>query len=293
MGGDQQPTVDAIIVLQDGRQLGFAEWGDPDGAPVMLFHGSPGSRLLCPDANLTLERSVRLIATDRPGYGSSDPKPGRRLTEWPDDVKQLADHLGIDRFGVLGWSAGGPHALACTIGMPDRVTVTGLVASPGPTDEVPGVLDTDVQRRMVYDGAVQDREGTAAAVIAFLEPVDGNDGRRWLDGVRTQYPDAIVYSDPLWERNFEDHVIEGMRPGGEGRAEDAVASWGPWDFSPKDVAGPVVAWYGGNDDNVTREHFNYLSSSLPSCTPVFWPDDSHVCIYNRWSDILATITAIA
>jgi len=291
MASTNTPISDTKIELGDGRTLGYAVWGDPTGTPVMLFHGSPGSRLLCPDATITSKCSVRLIATDRPGYGNSDPQRGRWLTEWPADVEQLADRLGLDRFAVLGWSGGGPHALACAAVLPERVGSVGLIASPGPTDEVPGVLDTDVQRRMVYDGSLSDRAGTTQAIIDFLEPVDGNDGGRWLEAVRSQFPDAVVYGDPVWEQNFNEHVIEGMRAGGEGRAEDAVASWGPWGFDPADVRTPTFAWYGGNDDNVVREHFDYLSSTLPTCTPIFRPEDSHVCIYNRWQEILHAISA--
>lgn len=101
--------VDSAIPLSDGRRLAYAEYGAANGIPVFLFHGLPGSRLswgLLP--NNPFPKGLRLIAPDRPGYGGSDPKPGRSLLDWVDDVVELADALAIDRFAVLGVSGGGP-----------------------------------------------------------------------------------------------------------------------------------------------------------------------------------------
>ncbi len=82
-----------------------------------------------------------------------------------------------------------------------------------------------------------------------------------------------------------------MRPGGEGRAEDAVATWGPWGFEVGDVTQPVVAWYGGKDTNVPPEHFEHLRASLPTCEPRFNAEDAHDCVYPRWQEILATVVS--
>ena len=102
------------IVLKDGRKLAYAEWGDPAGKPVFHFHGSSGSRLERPPDEKVLT-GIRLITIDRPGHGLSDFKPGYRLLDWPDDVTALADHLGINKFAVEGWSFGGPYAIACAL----------------------------------------------------------------------------------------------------------------------------------------------------------------------------------
>ena len=93
------------MALSDGRMLGFAQYGDPLGKPVFFFHGGAGSRLEHPAHVCAV--GVRIIVIDRPGHGLSDYHPERQLLDWPLDVAQLADHLQIDRFYVLGWSAGG------------------------------------------------------------------------------------------------------------------------------------------------------------------------------------------
>src|ERR1035441_6500144 len=103
-----------VTVLGDGRDIGWLELGEPDGAPVFAFHGTPGSRLqLTIDETAIGDAGVRLVCPDRPGYGLSTFQPGRRLVDWPGDVAHLADHLGIGRFAVMGISGGGPHAAAC------------------------------------------------------------------------------------------------------------------------------------------------------------------------------------
>jgi pimeloyl-ACP methyl ester carboxylesterase len=111
-----------IITLHDGRRLAYIEAGDPDGKPVFVLHGLPGSRL---SVKKVSEQAAfvgaRLICPDRPGIGYSDPKQDRKLTDYPDDLTQLADHLNIEQFAVVGVSAGGPYAIACAAKHPNRV----------------------------------------------------------------------------------------------------------------------------------------------------------------------------
>ena len=125
---------DNILKLPDGRQLCYAEYGDPDGKPVILFHGNPNSRLLwgvIPGSPFL--PGTRLIAPDRPGFGLTDFKEGvTTLENWPNDVIALADSLCIKKFAVFGPSGGGPFALACAWKIPERLTSVGVFASVGP-----------------------------------------------------------------------------------------------------------------------------------------------------------------
>ena len=116
----------------DGRTLAYAEWGNPEGFPVFSLHGTPGSRLgRHYDESAYVEAGARVITYDRPGYGESERHPGRHVVDCVEDVRALADHLGIDRFAVMGGSGGGPHALAVTARLPHRVTratcIVGIV----------------------------------------------------------------------------------------------------------------------------------------------------------------------
>src|SRR5439155_19171014 len=111
---------DTSIRLSDGRRLAYAEWGVSDGFPVFYFHGTPHSRLWCPDEAATRSANVRLIAPDRPGIGLSDVKAARSYGDYPSDVVSLADALGIERFAVVGWSSGGADAGACAALLAER-----------------------------------------------------------------------------------------------------------------------------------------------------------------------------
>ena len=131
------------IRLKDGRTLGYAEYGTPQGKPVFYFHGFPSSRIDWPlfDTDGMAERiNARIIAADRPGYGLSDFKRGRKILDWPDDVIELADALHIERFSVLGISGGGPYALACACRIPARLTTAAIVCGIGPA-QAPGARD--------------------------------------------------------------------------------------------------------------------------------------------------------
>lgn len=117
------------IKLRDGRRLEYVHTGDVSGKPVFLLHGLPGGCLGLPDA--PAQSGVCVIAPGRPGYGASDPVPGRRIADWTEDIEYLADHLGFARFAVIGYSMGGPYALACGCLLPGRVSAIALVSAAG------------------------------------------------------------------------------------------------------------------------------------------------------------------
>jgi pimeloyl-ACP methyl ester carboxylesterase len=123
-----------MVPLPDGRRVVIASHGDPRGWPLFLFHGIPVSRLghEFTDAPAK-ERGVRVLYPDRPGIGLSDPRPGRTIYSYADDVAAMADALGLERFAVAGLSGGGPYALACGAKLPERVTAVGVMAGVGPS----------------------------------------------------------------------------------------------------------------------------------------------------------------
>jgi pimeloyl-ACP methyl ester carboxylesterase len=141
--GMANKRIDQQIKLQDGRMLGYAEYGAPRGMPVFYFHEFPGSRLdylLFDAGDVAMETNARIIAVDRPGMGLSALMRGRQILDWPDDVTELADALQIDRFAVLGISGGGSYAAACAFRITGRLIATGLVCGMGPSD-APGMKD--------------------------------------------------------------------------------------------------------------------------------------------------------
>src|SRR5580704_2836233 len=130
------------IKLRDGRTLAYAQFGDPEGDPIIYCHGTPSSRA---EGELTLRGScaaqlgLRVIIPDRPGMGGSDFLPNRRVVDWPNDVLELADALQIERFAMLGSSGGAPYALVCGAMIPERVSVVGVIGAVAPID-APGLF---------------------------------------------------------------------------------------------------------------------------------------------------------
>ena len=137
---DLPSTTGKRIRLHDGRSLGYAEYGDPAGKPVVFFQGTPSSRLFHhPDESIAVSLGARIITMDRPGFGFSDFQPSRTLLDWPDDVVELVDVLEIDRFAVAGISGGGPYVAACAFKIPHRLTAAAIISGVGPVD-TPGAI---------------------------------------------------------------------------------------------------------------------------------------------------------
>jgi pimeloyl-ACP methyl ester carboxylesterase len=238
---------DKTLRLRDGRQLAYAEYGDPNGSPVMLFHGNPSSRLswgLIPGS--PFRPRLRLIAPDRPGFGRSDFQPGRQLLDWPDDVCELADVLGLNRFAVLGVSGGGPATLACAWKIPQRLTAVGVVSSPCPTD-VPGVTEgMSRTNRMLF-------------LLAKHAP-------------------ALVRLNM---------AAEALRQGGAGSAHELVINHGrPWGFPLEDIKLRVHLWQGEEDPSVPLAMGRYLAETISNCEATFIAGAGHLWIVDHVGEVL-------
>ena len=138
----KDPITDEIITLQCGRKLAYCEHGVQDGEPVVYFCGAGFGRRYVPTpfAGLLQEHSVRLITIDRPGYGKSDPQPGRTYSDWVGDVRELLDHVGLDRARFVAHSAGTPHLAAVCALAPERVIAAAFVC---PVTPITGTAPDD------------------------------------------------------------------------------------------------------------------------------------------------------
>ena len=182
------------MALADGGSVSYTEAGAPDGFPILYFHGAPGSRL---DAawldNEFSNLGTRVVSADRPGIGGSSPSPGRAVEDWPRRIADLADRLGIDRFGVMGLSSGGPYVVACAALLPDRVVGAAVVA---------GV--TDMGWSAAFDDFPEDDEKTIMRIgdeedaQKWCAEHYGQDGSRFFDSpMDLSPPDAKVMEDEV------------------------------------------------------------------------------------------------
>lgn len=256
---------DGMIKLPDGRQLAFAEYGDPDGVPMMLFHGLPGSRLAWGDLpGHPFPDGIRIIAPDRPGYGRSSPNPGRSLLDWAQDVRTLAERLRIDRFSIVGVSGGGPGALACASAMPDYLSCVGVVAGAAPST-APGVFEgmSTVNRFfMRLASRAPALSSLNTRIVAWV--VRRNPGR-YIDMMerKVHAVDRAVLAETGMRDMLKADFTEALRQGGQGMVDDMDANHGrPWRFHLDEIKTKVMFWYGALDYSIPPAMGRYLANQV-------------------------------
>ncbi|MEM9293661.1 MAG: alpha/beta hydrolase [Acidobacteriota bacterium] len=273
-------TTNLTLRLRDGRQLGYRTLGDPSGRPVLFFHGIPGSRWVLGDRDELVQLpGVHWILPERPGYGLSDPRPGRSVLDCAEDVEQLADHLGLERFVVAGVSGGGPHALACGHRLGERLDAILLFASPAPTD-VPGAMKGMAWGNRIgiwlsrwVPGLL--RRLTASQRRAFLEDPEGY--VRALTGQMSE-SDARTLVDPVVLAAVVKDFQEAFRQGSDATFEDGqlAMSAGSWGFDLAEIHTPVYLWHGEADTLAPVTMGRALAQALPRCEADFIPDVGHL-----------------
>lgn len=268
-----------VVYAPDGRQLGVEVWGDPAGSPVFLLHGTPGSRLGPRPRPAVLYRSgIRLITFDRPGYGESDRLPGRSVADAAIDVEAIADAYGLDEFAVVGRSGGGPHALACTALLPERITRAAVLVTLAP----PTADDLDWYAGMAESNVVEYRKATAgtAPLAAWITPFADairSDPRSLLAelGPELPEPDRRVVADSGIRLMLAHNAAEAVRNSAAGWIDDSLAFRAPWGFEPTTITVPVVLWHGGEDVYSPVGHAQWLAERIPTATMLCEPGAAH------------------
>lgn len=281
------PRVDRALRLANGRCLQVAEWGPSDGTPIVFFHGRPGARLLCPDVTATEQAGVRYVSFDRPGYGRSDPAPPPvRRADVVSDVGEVLDQLGIERAAMVGWSGGGPYALACGALAPERVTSIATVCSPGRrdteddvSDEVWKIVQIVASDPIVHRDLVRSRCQWLA-----------DDPHRLL-GLTEQYSPATL-SAPGMREAFAAWMQEAAAVSIEGYVDDWLMDIcdDGLGFELRDVKAPVFCWFGAQDRIVPPLHAHLQAAQLPNCQSFGCPECGHFVLIAHWPQILDQIT---
>jgi pimeloyl-ACP methyl ester carboxylesterase len=280
------------VTLPDGRELAYEEYGDPDGDPVLSFHGGLSSRLdAAPAHQAALDLGVRLLSPDRPGIGRSTFLPGRSLLDWPADVAALTDALGIDRFAVMGWSCGGPYAAVCGARMSDRITAVGLLSSAVPFELVgttKGLARDD--RILLYLVRQAPRLASALLRVTIGEASE----TRLYREIRRSFP--AVDRAALAERgSIVDAVAfvkESMRQGPEGCIQDYRVFGDPWGFDLSEVTMPVQIWEGAEDVSGPPEYRELLLRHLPQAQLSIVPGEGHLSLLQHQAPtILSHLTS--
>ena len=273
------------VVLPDGRRLGYAEYGAPNGTPVLFFHGAPGSRHIHADmADIAARRNVRLIAVERPGYGLSDAQAGRTLLSFADDVAVLVDILGLEKFALIGFSMGSIYALACAYQLEHRISGLALAGALAPLD-APGVTkDLSPAAGGLYALAQTDQL-ELRSTFAAIAPTNA------------ALMAAMTASVCEWDKSvllarhseFETEYAETLRSGIEGMASDFVLASQSWGFPLEGIKTGSHLWIGTADCNAPPAMTTYIASTLPNSQTTILQDEGHCALYAHWDEILARL----
>jgi len=271
--------------LSDGRLLGYNEYGDPNGKPVIVCHGFPGSRLdgaLISDT-AAMEASARIITPDRPGLGLSDAQKNRRLLDWPSDVVELADALKLDKLAVLGISGGGPYAATCAAKIPHRLSAAGIVCGMGPAD-APGVKDGT---SWTFPGQPAFLRRLTLSIMAFGLR---KSYARFAENMAASFagPDAqLIINQPELIDDMMASFLEAFCSGAGGVNHEAQLYTKPWGFDLQSIRSDVLLWHGAQDGNVSVSVGRHVAEALPNCRASFFENEGHLTlIKNRSEDIL-------
>ena len=279
------------MTLSDGRELAWLDTGDPAGPPVLVMHGSPGSRLQVSfDEEAIGASGVRFIAPDRPGYGHSTYQPRRTLAGWAADIEALADHLALSTFGVVGISGGGPHAAASAVLLADRITSAGLVSSVGPLD------DPALRGAMV--GVNRGLTAMALRAPFLLRPIFSLQDivtRRWPEamlraGVKLMPPsDANALARATVRDAFIRDARQASATAGRAAAQDFVLFAAGWGIRLEDAQVPVHVWHGTADKNVLPAHGRVLADRIPGAVLHEHEGEGHLLVVDHLEEILRTV----
>ena len=284
--------------LSDGRRIQFLDAGAKNGKALVAHHGTPSEAGIWKIWDRTASLlGVRLLSVTRPGYGESDARAGRKVSDIVSDIGQLLDYLDVDSFMTLGWSGGGPHALACAALLKDRCRAAGVLAGIAP----PGATGLDFLEGMGIEnvnefGAAMKgelalsewmkSEGTAyrsitsdslnAAFGSLLPPID----RKALTG---ELVGALAET-----------IRSALKNGFRGWIDDDLAFVKPWGFDVQDISVKTVVWQGHLDQMVPIAHGHWLSKRLRKCVARLGSNDGHISLVaGREREIIRSLIDIA
>lgn len=267
--------------LTDGRWISYAEWGDPDGHPVLACHGVPGCRdQRYPDEALTRELGIRFIVPDRPGYGGSDPAPGYTLLDGAEDIGALAARLGIETFALHGISGGGPYALAAAWRWGRRVSRVALLACLGPLDApdaFDGMWEPNVAGYQAAQAHLDDADPNELAAV--LAGQDESPLPRVERSALARVPGLLRMSLTMADVMF--------RQGQRGVASDHRALATPWPFAVAEIGVPVALWHGDRDCLVPPQHSERVAARLPNAVVHRCPGEAHFSMFGHQREVLS------
>lgn len=287
-GPDQASRENSLCRLADGRLLGYADYGATDGIPVIALHGTPGSRLMFQLADRPAqERGLRLIAPERPGYALSSEQPGRSLADWPRDVADLADQLGIGRFAVVGVSGGGAYAAACMAMLGPRINAAALVSPVGPFEHPDLLPQLTMAERHLFVTIARSAWSSRLMFGSIRWSLRNAPGLALGAVIARSGPaDRAILRRLEVAANLIDALSESLRPGLSGAMQDLRLYSAPWNLPLEETRAPCAIWHGRADHIVPFSAAAFLSRQLPDCEFIPLPGAGHYWVFDHFDEVL-------
>ena len=283
------------VPTPDGRIVEVLTGGDPDGYGLLYHGGSPSAVAeYAPLDEAARSLGLRLVSYSRPGYGGSTPRP--TAGRYADDVEEsvlVLDHLGIGDFVTLGWSGGGPRALACAALLPDRCRAAVSLAGVAPygADDLDWFAGMAEENHEEYHAAEQGREVYGSYLEENFLPIlsaTPEELTEAMGGLLSPVDQATLDADWL-SRTFNRAGAQGV----VGVRDDGIAAVSPWGFDLADIRVPVAVWQGREDAMVPYAHGEWLATHVPGAQGHFFEDEGHISLINRIDEILADLKRLA
>jgi pimeloyl-ACP methyl ester carboxylesterase len=274
------PTME--LRLADGRSLDVFLDGPETGTPLVYHMGTPSAGLpFAPEVETFAERGLRYVSFSRPGYGSSTRRPGRSVADVVEDTIAVLDAIGADHCHVIGWSGGGPHALACAALMPERVVSVATIGgvAPYPAEGLDWTAGMGEENLEEFGAALTGPD----ELIAFKERSAPVLRAVTPEGVADAFGDLIDDVDrasltgafAAW---MADDFHEALRLGYWGWFDDDMAFTRPWGFRVEEIRVPVFVWQGGHDRMVPFAHGEWLAARIPGARARLFPEHGHLTL---------------
>jgi pimeloyl-ACP methyl ester carboxylesterase len=284
-----------LTMTPDGRQLEYAVSGPVDAPVLLLQVGTPNAaQTFRAIAEPAAQLGLRTVSYSRPGYGSSTAKPGRRVADVRSDVEVIADAVGADDFITLGWSGGGPHALATAALLPHRCRGAALLASIAPypaagLDYLSGMDESNVSEFTAafagFDALTAELEPMAATFSDLTgEQVSGS-----LHGLLSEVDRASLTGELADE--MADALRRSVASGIAGWRDDDLAFVREWGFDLQQVEVPVAVWQGAHDRMVPFDHGRWLAANVPNARPHLLDEHGHISLVENAAQIMADLVA--
>ncbi|MGA7458249.1 MAG: alpha/beta hydrolase [Methyloceanibacter sp.] len=281
------------VRLADGRRIGYAEYGDPQGASVLAIHGTPGSRFMFALTDKAAsERSLRIFAPERAGYGLSDFRRQDGLARAADDLRWFADAVGLRRFALIGVSGGGPYAVAAAAAMAERVALLALISPVGPIAECQSKIRMSKLHRLIFTKIGRSRPSGAAFFWSLRHIVRYAPDLAYRGLMQRVAPtDRSVLLRGEVKANLQTALREGLRPGIAGARQDLRLLCAPWGLKLEEIDAPSIVWQGSDDTIVPPGAAYQLAETLPNCRLDVIQGAGHYWMFGEFHRVLDAVQA--